>query len=163
MVTSPAAYGKAVKVVFVHHTDTGNDYSCADSPAVVRSIFLYHVQTNGWNDIGYNFLVDKCGTLFEGRSGGVDAPVIGAHAYGFNTDSAGVAVLGTFTDVAPPQPALDTVARVAAWKLGLDGGSPTGPKRPLSRPRRRWRQGPTDCCCAPSISTARRRTRRCSR
>jgi hypothetical protein len=110
----------------VHHTDTGNTYSCADSPAVVRSIFLYHVKTNGWNDIGYNFLVDKCGTLFEGRSGGVDRPVIGAHAYGFNTDSAGVAVLGTFTDVAPPQSALDTVTRVAAWKLGLDGGNPNG-------------------------------------
>ncbi|MBO0847806.1 MAG: peptidoglycan recognition protein, partial [Nocardioides sp.] len=114
------------KVVFVHHTDTGNSYSCADSAAVVRSIFLYHVQTNGWNDIGYNFLVDKCGTLFEGRSGGVDRPVIGAHAYGFNTDSAGVAVLGTFTDVAPPQAALDTVAKVAAWKLGLDGRDPSG-------------------------------------
>jgi hypothetical protein len=84
------------------------------------------VKTNGWNDVGYNFLVDKCGTLFEGRSGGVDQPVIGAHAYGFNTDSAGVAVLGTFTSLAPPQPALDTVARVAAWKLGLSGGDPTG-------------------------------------
>jgi hypothetical protein len=124
LVTTPNAYGTTVKAVFVHHTDTGNDYSCADSAAIVRSIFLYHVKTNGWNDIGYNFLVDKCGTLYEGRSGGVDQPVIGAHAYGFNTDSAGVQ--GTFTAVAPPQPALDTVARVAAWKLGLDGGDPTG-------------------------------------
>ncbi|GLY79658.1 hypothetical protein Airi01_079250 [Actinoallomurus iriomotensis] len=126
LVPTPNAYGQKVKAVFVHHTDTGNDYSCADSAAVVRSIFLYHVKTNGWNDIGYNFLVDRCGTLFEGRSGGVDRPVIGAHAYGFNTDSAGVAVLGTFTDVAPPQAALDTVAKVAAWKLGLSGGDPTG-------------------------------------
>jgi hypothetical protein len=125
LVATPNAYGTTVKAVFVHHTDTGNDYSCAESAAVVRSIFLYHVKTNGWNDIGYNFLVDKCGTLYEGRSGGVDRPVIGAHAYGFNTDSAGVAVLGTFTNVAPPQAALDTVARVAAWKLGLDGGDPT--------------------------------------
>ncbi|MCO5969125.1 N-acetylmuramoyl-L-alanine amidase [Actinoallomurus soli] len=126
LVATPNAYADQVKAVFVHHTDTGNDYSCADSAAVVRSIFLYHVKTNGWNDVGYNFLVDKCGTLFEGRSGGVDRPVIGAHAYGFNTDSAGVAVLGTFTNVAPPQAALDTVAKVAAWKLGLDGGDPTG-------------------------------------
>jgi uncharacterized protein with LGFP repeats len=126
LVASPNAYAPKVKAVFVHHTDTGNTYSCADSAAVVRSIFLYHVKTNGWNDIGYNFLVDKCGTLFEGRSGGVDRPVIGAHAYGFNTGSAGVAVLGTFTTVAPPQRALDTVARVAAWKLGFEGGNPTG-------------------------------------
>ena len=126
LVATPNVDATTVKAVFVHHTDTGNTYSCADSAAVVRSIFLYHVKTNGWNDIGYNFLVDKCGTLFEGRSGGVDRPVIGAHAYGFNTNSAGVAVLGTFTNVAPPQAALDTVARVAAWKLGLDGGDPTG-------------------------------------
>ncbi|HZE29995.1 MAG TPA: N-acetylmuramoyl-L-alanine amidase [Actinoallomurus sp.] len=126
LVATPNAYGQTVKAVFVHHTDTGNDYSCADSAAIVRSVFLYHVKTNGWNDIGYNFLVDKCGTLFEGRSGGVDRPVIGAHAYGFNTNSAGVAVLGTFTNVAPPQAALDTVAKVAAWKLGLDGRDPTG-------------------------------------
>ena len=126
LVATPNAYGTAVKAVFVHHTDTGNTYSCADSAAVVRSIFLYHVKTNGWNDIGYNFLVDKCGTLYEGRSGGVDRPVIGAHAYGFNTNSAGVAVLGTFTSLAPPQAALNTVAKVAAWKLGLNGGDPTG-------------------------------------
>jgi uncharacterized protein with LGFP repeats len=126
LVVTPNEYGQSAKVVFVHHTDTGNDYSCTDSAALVRSIFLYHVKTNGWNDIGYNFLVDKCGTLFEGRSGGVDRPVIGAHSYGFNTDSTGVAVLGTFTSVAPPQAALDTVARVAAWKLGLTGADPTG-------------------------------------
>lgn len=126
LVADPPEYTTAVKAVFVHHTDTGNGYTCAQSASVVRSIFLYHVKSNGWNDIGYNFLVDKCGTLFEGRAGGTDRPVKGAHTYGFNTDSAGVAVLGTFTDVAPPQAALDTAGRIAAWKVGLTGADPSG-------------------------------------
>jgi uncharacterized protein with LGFP repeats len=126
LVKDPPEYSQTVKAVFVHHTDTTNSYSCTDSPSIIRSIFLYHVQSNGWNDIGYNFLVDKCGTIFEGRAGGVDRPVLGAHTYGFNTDTSGVAVLGTYTSTAPSQAAVDSVARIAAWKLGLHGGDPTG-------------------------------------
>ncbi|WP_267595915.1 peptidoglycan recognition protein family protein [Carbonactinospora thermoautotrophica] len=120
----PPAYGSSIKAVFVHHTATGNDYSCADSAAIVRGIHAYHVQSNGWKDIGYNFLVDKCGTVFEGRKGGVDMPVIGAHAYGFNTDTTGVAVIGTYSTVGISSAALRAVARIAAWKL--DTGDPRG-------------------------------------
>ncbi|MDL4820471.1 peptidoglycan recognition protein family protein [Actinomadura opuntiae] len=133
LVKEPPEYDTSVKAVFVHHSDTGNSYTCAESPSVVRSIFLYHVKSEGWNDIGYNFLVDKCGTVYEGRGGGVDRPVHGAHTYGFNTDTAGIAVLGTYTNanetpagVAPTQAALNGVAKVAAWKLGLTGVDPTG-------------------------------------
>jgi len=126
LVTGSPQYAPAAKVVFTHHSAGGNDYDCAESPAVIRSILLYHVKTNGWNDIGYNFLVDKCGTIFEGRKGGVGKPVIGAHTYGYNTGSAGVAVLGDFTGVAPSVAAQKAVARVAAWKLGLHGSDPTG-------------------------------------
>ena len=68
----------------------------AQSAAIVRGIEIYHVKGNGWNDIGYNFLVDKYGQVFEGRYGGVDRPVIGAHAEGFNTGSVGVAVIGDY-------------------------------------------------------------------
>ncbi|WP_173096662.1 N-acetylmuramoyl-L-alanine amidase [Actinomadura verrucosospora] len=133
LVKDPPEYDTSVKAVFVHHSDTGNSYTCAEAPSVVRSIFLYHVKSEGWNDIGYNFLVDKCGTVYEGRGGGVDRPVHGAHTYGFNTDTAGIAVLGTYTNanetpagVAPTQAALNGVAKVAAWKLGLTGVDPTG-------------------------------------
>ncbi|HEX6471316.1 MAG TPA: N-acetylmuramoyl-L-alanine amidase [Streptosporangiaceae bacterium] len=126
LVKDPPEYSQTVKVVFVHHTAGTNSYACADSPSIIRSVFLYHVKSEGWNDIGYNFLVDKCGTIFEGRAGGVDRPVLGAQTYGFNTDSTGVSVLGTYTSTAPSQAAVDSVARVAAWKLGLHGGDPTG-------------------------------------
>ncbi|MFJ7194567.1 MULTISPECIES: N-acetylmuramoyl-L-alanine amidase [unclassified Streptomyces] len=125
---SPEApeYLDGVKAVFVHHTAGSNTYSCADSAAVVRSLYAYHVKSEKWKDIGYNFLVDKCGTVFEGRKGGVDRPVFGAHTYGFNRDSAGIAVIGTYTDAAAPGAVTTAVARVAAWKLGQYKGDPAG-------------------------------------
>ncbi|MEU6145489.1 peptidoglycan recognition protein [Streptomyces sp. NPDC047081] len=120
----PSEYNTDVKAVFVHHTDGTNDYSCADSAAIVRGIYAYHTQTNGWNDIGYNFLVDKCGTIFEGRKGGVDLPVLGAHTYGWNRESAGIAVLGDYTTTGASNAALESVARIAAWKLGQYDADP---------------------------------------
>ncbi|GAA1955686.1 N-acetylmuramoyl-L-alanine amidase [Kitasatospora viridis] len=120
------AYTGDVRVVFVHHTDTGNGYSCSDSPKLIRAIYQYHVKTNGWRDIGYNFLVDKCGTIFEGRAGGVSRAVLGAHTLGFNTDSSGVAALGTYSSAAAPQAELDGIAKIAAWKLGLTGRDASG-------------------------------------
>jgi uncharacterized protein with LGFP repeats len=120
----PSEYNADVKAVFVHHTDGTNDYACADSAAIVRGIYAYHTQTNGWNDIGYNFLVDKCGTIFEGRKGGVGLPVLGAHTYGWNRESAGVAVLGEYTATGASNAALESVARIAAWKLGQYAADP---------------------------------------
>ncbi|MGW1804734.1 N-acetylmuramoyl-L-alanine amidase [Streptomyces sp. NPDC002078] len=122
----PSEYNADVKAVFVHHTDGANDYSCADSASVVRGIYAYHTQVNGWNDIGYNFLVDKCGTVFEGRKGGVDLPVLGAHTYGWNRESTGIAVLGEYTSTSASDAALASIARVAAWKLGQYGADPAG-------------------------------------
>ncbi|MFF2473038.1 N-acetylmuramoyl-L-alanine amidase [Streptomyces sp. NPDC058066] len=120
----PSEYNPDVKAVFVHHSDGTNDYSCADSASIVRGIYAYHTQTNGWNDIGYNFLVDKCGTIFEGRKGGVDRPVLGAHTYGWNRESAGIAVLGDHTSTGATSAALASVARIAAWKLGQYNADP---------------------------------------
>lgn len=115
-----------IKAVVVHHTAESNDYTCEQAPAVVRGIYAYHVKELGWKDIGYNFLVDKCGTVYEGRKGGVDLPVMGAHAYGFNSETTGISVLGTYTDTAPSTAAMTSVARIAAWKLGQYGVDPTG-------------------------------------
>ncbi|MFG3409991.1 peptidoglycan recognition protein [Streptomyces sp. NPDC048142] len=119
-------YLDRVKAVFVHHTAQTNAYSCADSAAVVRGLHTYHVKSNGWKDLGYNFVVDKCGTVFEGRKGGVDRPVMGAHTYGFNRDTTGIAVIGMHTDTKAATAATTSVARIAAWKLGQYKGDPAG-------------------------------------
>ncbi|MFF0433093.1 peptidoglycan recognition protein [Streptomyces sp. NPDC004327] len=123
----PAQYlpGGRIKAVFVHHT-AGADYRCADSASIVRSILDYHVDVEKWRDIGYNFLVDKCGTVFEGRKGGIDQPVLGAHTYGWNAESTSVAFIGDFTAQAAPEPALAAAARVIAYKLGQYGVDPRG-------------------------------------
>ncbi|MEU6378610.1 peptidoglycan recognition protein [Streptomyces sp. NPDC046909] len=118
--------GGKVKAVTVHHTVNSNDYTCAEAPALIRGIYTYHVKSQGWKDIGYNFLVDKCGTIYEGRKGGVDLPVLGAHTYGFNSQTAGIAVLGTYTDTSASTAVLSSVARLAAWKLGQYGVDPNG-------------------------------------
>ncbi|MEV4190857.1 peptidoglycan recognition protein family protein [Streptomyces toxytricini] len=117
-------YTSTVKAAFVHHTASGNNYACKDAPAVIRSMYRYHVVSSGWRDIGYNFLVDKCGTVYEGRAGGVARAVLGAHTMGFNTDSMGIAVIGTFTGTNPPAPAVKSVAALTAWKLGLFNRDP---------------------------------------
>jgi hypothetical protein len=119
-------YTGTIKAAFVHHTADGNDFSCADSAKVVRAIYRYHVTTNGWADIGYNFVVDKCGAIFEGRAGGVDKAVLGAHTLGFNTNSMGIAALGTYTDTEPQTPVLTAIERVIAWKLGQYDRDPLG-------------------------------------
>lgn len=120
------SYGTTINAVFVHHTDTTNAYTCAESPAIVRGIHAYDVRSNGWADIGYNYLVDKCGTLFEGRKGGVERPVIGAHTYGFNINSIGVVVIGTYIDSGVPAVVQSVLANLSAYRLGQYGHDPAG-------------------------------------
>jgi hypothetical protein len=112
-------YADAVHYAVVHHTAGSNDYTRAQSAAIVRGIELYHVKGNGWNDIGYNFLVDKYGQVFEGRYGGVDKAVVGAHAQGFNTGSVGVAVLGSYGSSRISAAAKASLERLLAWRLDL--------------------------------------------
>jgi hypothetical protein len=112
------SYGQ-VQVAFVHHTVNANDYTPEESAAIVLAITKFHRDTNGWNDLGYNFIVDQYGQIFEGRAGGIDQAVVGAQAQGFNSVSTGVATLGTFTDVPLPEAAVDAVARLIGWKLSL--------------------------------------------
>ena len=120
----PAALGARLRrgaAGFVHHTVTANDYTPEQSSSMVLGIAKYHRDTNGWNDIGYNFLVDQYGQVFEGRAGGIDQAVIGAHAQGYNSQSTGVAVLGTFSDVPIPEAAMAAITQLLGWKLSLHG------------------------------------------
>jgi N-acetylmuramoyl-L-alanine amidase len=122
-VTGKPLYDTAVSAVFVHHTDNPNDYDCADVPAMLQAMEEEHIHYLGWDDLGYNFVVDRCGTVYEGRAGGVDRAVRGAHSEGFNAHSVGIAALGNFGAGRPvPAAMLRSIAATAAWKLapGID-------------------------------------------
>ncbi|WP_349345127.1 peptidoglycan recognition protein family protein [Streptomyces rapamycinicus] len=134
-------YSKTVKVAFIHHTVTGNNYSCSQAPSVLRSIYRYHVKSLGWRDYGYNFTIDKCGKIYEGRSGGVTKAVRGAHTLGFNTNSTGIAVLGTFTSKKPSAKAVKAVAKLTAWKLGLFKRNPRGTTHLVSGGGNKYKKG----------------------
>jgi hypothetical protein len=112
-------YADNLRFSIVHHTAGTNSYTRSQSAAIVRAIQLYHVRGNGWNDIGYNFLVDKYGQVFEGRFGGAERNVIGAHAEGFNAGSVGVALLGTYASLRPSAQALAAIANLLAWRLDV--------------------------------------------
>jgi N-acetylmuramoyl-L-alanine amidase-like protein len=119
-------YNTTLEQVHVHHSASGNDYTEADVPALLRGFYRYHTKSLGWSDIGYNFLVDKFGRVWEGRAGGVDKLVRGAHTLGFNATSTGICVVGNYDAVAPGAPILTAVAQVAAWKLATYGRDPVG-------------------------------------
>ena len=134
-------YADRLGFAVVHHTAGSNNYSRAQSAAIVRAIQVYHVKGNGWNDLGYNFLVDKYGQVFEGRAGGVDRNVIGAHAEGFNTGSAGVAVLGNYQSAGLPAAAELALARVIAWRLDVAHVDPQSSFDWISQGNPRFRSG----------------------
>jgi hypothetical protein len=115
-----AGFGR-IQMAFVHHTVSLNGYSRSQAASMVLGVCLFHRNGNGWNDIGYNFLVDRYGQVFEGRAGGIDQPVIGAQAGGFNVPSMGVSMIGEFSRTAPPKPAMNALARLLAWKLSIHG------------------------------------------
>ncbi|SEH57445.1 Uncharacterized conserved protein, contains LGFP repeats [Mycolicibacterium rutilum] len=119
-------YDLGIRAGIVHHTAGSNEYAPEDSAGIVRSIYEYHTRTLGWCDIAYNALVDKYGQVFEGRAGGMDRPVEGAHTGGFNRDTWGVAMMGNF-EVVPPTPIqVRTTGRLLGWRLGLDRIDPRG-------------------------------------
>ena len=122
-----------IKQVHVHHTASANEYARRDVPALLRGIYRYHTQNLGWSDIGYNFLVDRFGRIWQGRAGGVGRPVRGAHTLGFNETSTGVSVLGNFTDKAPRRKVLTAIVRLAAWRLDHYERRPAGRVKVRSR------------------------------
>ncbi|MGO4255840.1 FG-GAP-like repeat-containing protein [Marmoricola sp. RAF53] len=115
---SSLRYG-TVKTGFIHHTVNANDYTAAQVPALLRGIYAYHTQSRGWSDIGYNYLVDRFGRIWEGRYGGVDRAVVGAHTLGYNEYAFAMSAIGNFDVAQPPQALLDAYARLFAWKLSL--------------------------------------------
>lgn len=111
-------YGSTAKMVFIHHTVNTNDYTRAEAPGIVRSIQAYHTQGRGWCDIAYNFLVDRFGTIYEGRRGGMRLPVRGAHSGDYNVNSVGISLIGNFDEAKVPAATKNAVVRLVGWRLG---------------------------------------------
>lgn len=125
IVRATPSYAPSLILAIVHHTAGRSPATPEESAAIVRAIQVYHVESNGWNDLGYNFLVDPFGQVFEGRAGGIDRNVIGAHALSFNTGSTGIALLGNFARKAPADEAVSALASLLAWRLDLAHVDPT--------------------------------------
>jgi uncharacterized protein with LGFP repeats len=120
--------GNETRGVIVHHTAGSNSYSKSESASIVRATQAYHMNGRDWCDIGYNFLVDKYGQIFEGRNGGVDKPVRGAHAGNktVNTYTMGVSMMGTFTSTAPSDALKSAMVKLIGWRLGTTFHPATG-------------------------------------
>ena len=134
-------YNRTLKQVHVHHTVTGNAYSRAEVPGLIRGMYRYHTQNLDWSDLGYNFLVDRFGRTWVGRAGGPKRRVRGAHTLGFNHSSTGVAVIGNFESQGVPRAAFRALVRLSAWKLDLHGRDPSGRVRVRSRGSDRYPSG----------------------
>ena len=134
-------YNGTIKGAHIHHTATSNRYSRSDVPGILRGMYWYHTKQLGWSDLGYNFLVDKFGRIWEGRAGGVRHPVRGAHTLGFNHASFGVAVIGSYGSVRPPARVVGDLVRLTAWKLDKYGRRPSGSGSVVSTGSDRYPKG----------------------
>lgn len=115
-----------LKLAIVHHSAGGNSYTPGQVPGIIKGIQNYHLDGQGWDDIAYNFLVDKYGGIWEGREGGVTNLIRGGHTAGFNTDSVGVCILGDHTSAVPTAACIASTAAIVAWKLDHHGRSVIG-------------------------------------
>jgi hypothetical protein len=135
MTWAPQFY--TTKKLIVHHTATSDSYTDrAGAEAQIRSIYYYHSVTQDWGDIGYNFLIDKFGTIYEGRYSrdyaganptGDDAigrGVTAAHTAGWNSGTVGVALLGTLTTHDATPAARNALTRLLAWEASRNGINP---------------------------------------
>jgi flagellar hook assembly protein FlgD len=108
-----------VRMAIVHHTVNGNDYTQEQAPGLVRAIYYYHTKSEGFRDIGYNFLIDRYGTIYEGRYGGITLGPVGAQTLGFNTGTTGISIIGNFQIAQPTSASLAALEYLLAWKLDV--------------------------------------------
>ncbi|XP_072180857.1 peptidoglycan recognition protein 3-like [Diadema setosum] len=105
---SPVAYSwlsTPTRYALVHHTAGSQCYSQSSCESTVRGIQDYHMDSNGWWDIGYNFLIGGDGNVYEGRGWDIK----GAHAGSYNSYSIGISMMGTFTYTSPSSTMMNTL------------------------------------------------------
>jgi len=124
--TAAPFYSRTIKQVHIHHTAGANGYSRQDVPGIIRGMYWYHTHQLGWSDLGYNFLVDRFGRVWEGRAGGIQRPVRGAHTLGFNRNSFGVAVIGNYDNVRPSYHVVRSLLWLIAWRMHRNHRDPSG-------------------------------------
>ncbi|MGL5407106.1 MAG: N-acetylmuramoyl-L-alanine amidase, partial [Propionibacteriaceae bacterium] len=117
---------ESIKGAVVHHTAGANGYTANESAGIVRGIYYYHAVQLGWCDIGYNFLVDQYGQIFQGRVGDLDRAMWGAHATYVNDESVGVSFLGNTQEIQPSEAAINSISSVIAWRFSQYGINPYG-------------------------------------
>ncbi|SDD82402.1 N-acetylmuramoyl-L-alanine amidase [Sanguibacter gelidistatuariae] len=121
-----ADHASSTLAAAVHHTASTNSYTAAQVPALLRGFAAYHMLPEaqggrGWCDIGYNFLVDKFGTIYEGRAASIDEPIVGVHTGGFNSRTIGVAAIGNYQDAVPSAALAESISQIIAWKFAQNG------------------------------------------
>ncbi len=109
-----------VRKFALHHTASSDGGS--DPAASIRAIYYYHAVTLGWGDIGYNYIVDRAGNIYEGRAGGVNT--VGAHVENANEGVDGIALLGTYQDARPTDAMVSAVVSLIAWRARAQGIDP---------------------------------------
>lgn len=135
------AIAPRISAVILHHTATPNGYAAAQVPSLIRSLYLYQTRGNGLSDLGYNYLVDAQGRVWEGRFGGIDKNVVGSHTPGFNGGTVGVALIGNFSSTAPPAKELQALERLLAWRLDIAHVDPSSRATLTSEGNDRYAKG----------------------
>lgn len=149
--------GTTLLAGIVHHTASTNNYTAEQAPAQMRNLYAYFTKSLKYSDMGYNFLVDKYGTIYEGRSGcavkavncdSATIPVQGAHTAGLNKNTFGVSAIGNYDVLAPknPEAMVESIASLMAWKLAPYGLDPNAKAKIMSTDRSgssKYRDGQT--------------------
>ncbi len=114
----------------IHHTVSSNSYPPSAVDDLLIGIYYGHTQVNGWCDIGYNFVIDRFGTIWEGRTQSIEKPIQGGHTSGINPGSVGIALLGSHQPggpngaVNPPPGAAALITSIVSWKFSQSGANP---------------------------------------
>lgn len=116
----------SAKAIVIHHTAATNNYSESQVPGIIAGHCYFHVNGRGWDDLGYNFMVDRFGNVWEGRTGSKTSPVQGAHTAGFNSQTQGVALMGNFDSATPTSATVSGLRQILDWMTGWHSINPTG-------------------------------------